>query len=315
MSDPEPVVPSTVRRTSQPRQHLAHRRHPLAPVARRAVRAVRERQAAGKRTRDRGREPLGVGDRDTRVVDIPEPRDGRRDDRTADRLVLVELDGVEAVGERRDDVRHDEHVGVLQVADHLFPRPGAEEQGSRPLQSPGRLCAEQVRADEHERAVVTERARRRLAQADVDPVGMGRPEVQRDASGRQVGRPRRGAPVGLGVDRVRDEHDRPGRALAAHELGRADDDLSCDGEQSLLVRRGALALGGRSVGREPVVGHVVQRRPSGALGESHGSGVVDPEQRMPHPERLGRADHRRGEALVGPGVEAPRQPLRGTEGP
>ena len=38
------------RRPRQPRQHLAHRRHPLAPVAGRAVGAVRERPAAGKRT-------------------------------------------------------------------------------------------------------------------------------------------------------------------------------------------------------------------------------------------------------------------------
>ena len=47
------------------------------------------------------------------------------------REVLVDLDRVEAVGERGDDVRHHEHVGVLQVRRDRGVLAGAEEERTR----------------------------------------------------------------------------------------------------------------------------------------------------------------------------------------
>ena len=59
---------------------------------------------------------------------IPEARHRCRDDGTPDSLVFVELDRIEAVGEWRHDVRHDEHVGMLQVRDHLIARSRTQQQ-------------------------------------------------------------------------------------------------------------------------------------------------------------------------------------------
>ena len=127
------------------------------------------------------------------------PATGGRHDRPADGLVLVELDRIEAVGERGHDVRHDEHVGVLQVADHLVAAARAEQQGAREAQQLVVAGGEHIRADQHEgraagpgheRGIRPERARHRQAQPDVDAVAMHGAEIERDRPVRQVARAR-----------------------------------------------------------------------------------------------------------------------------
>jgi len=119
-----------------PAEHLAHRARPLGPVRHRPIGAGREGRPSRHRRRDRGREPRAIRDRDTRIDRIAESRDRGRDHRASHGLVLVQLDRVEAVGERVDDVRHDEHVGVLQVPDHLLAAAGAEQARSGGLEAP-----------------------------------------------------------------------------------------------------------------------------------------------------------------------------------
>ena len=131
-------------------------------------------------------ERLAGRDRDARIVGIPEPGHGGRDDGPPDRLILVQLDRVEAVGERRDDVRHDQHVGMLQVADHLVAGTRAEKDHPRASQSLRRFGSERVRPDQDERSLCTERPGGLLAECDVDPVFVKGPDVDGDRPAGQI---------------------------------------------------------------------------------------------------------------------------------
>ena len=128
---------------------------------------------------------------------------------------LVRLDRVEALGERRDDVGNDDHVGVLKVRRHVVVRSrrraGARSAASKQL---ARLGAERVGPT---RTTLSRRNRARELddELDVEPRLVERPDVDRGRRGRQVVRARLRPPEVVDVDAVRDERDRTDRALAS----------------------------------------------------------------------------------------------------
>ena len=166
--------------------------------------------------------------------------------------------------------------------------------------APRSRCAasrpEQVRADEHQRARVAEGARGGLRR--------GRRRCDRGAGCRGRARPARRA--GRRAGRPRRRYAATSTALGMSVIGRAAPlRRTSSGEHTTTSRAapsrhasscgGALELGRRPVGREPVVGDVVERRPARRSRERRRAGVVDPQQRMracrarPRPRMTARA--------------------------
>src|SRR6478735_512766 len=308
---PPPPRPSGA---CEPVDHGAHGRGALVPTGHGSLRAPRRR----RRLRECGGDRTGeIGCRHhprIRIGGVAEAGDGRRDHGAADRGVFVQLDGVEALGEGRHDVRHDEHLGVLKVADDIVAGARPEEQGPRLAQALRRCVVEGVRSDEDEPPVGAEGARRGLADLEVEAVGVQRADVHGGAR-REVGGARPGGTVRLDVDRVRDECDRP-RAparFAADELWGARDDGARMAEEPRLVVADACDLGGRPLRRRPVVGDVVERRPPGESRDGGAVGIVDPEERMPHPHRRRSALDSARQPLVGAPIDAAGKRLHRTE--
>ena len=234
---------------------------------------------------DRLWEVLGVRQDDSWVLGVPEPGDPGTDHGPVRSAVLVELDRVEAVRERGDDVRHEQDVGVRQVCGDVSvasrgPR-SRTPASSRRRRSAALSGAGPTRTSWPRPA---RRARRASAEVEVDPVTVDGADVERDGSVGQVGGPRAGSPVGVHVHRVRDEGERDGRH------GRPSSRPSSAGEQTTtwsrvpqqpgLVGDQALVLASGVAGVQPVVGDVVERAPAGAGEQSGRRRVVDPEQRV-----------------------------------
>ena len=212
-------------------------------------------------------------------------------------------------------MRHDEHVGVLEVAGNVDRRPGPEEADAGGLESVDVLRLERHRPDEDQVTHPGEGPCCRRAQLDVQAVPVRRADVERDGSSRQVPRTDPLGPVGREVNGVGDERDRAPAALAASERRRADDHLADPFEEHGLGLRAPGRLGRGAVGEEPVVRHVVEGRPAGGLQDRGAVRVVDPQQRGAEPGSAGGSHRGRCQPLVDAVVEASREPLRRLEEP
>ncbi len=205
---------------------------------------------------------------------------------------------------------------MLQVADHRVARARAEQSRARRLQPRSLVGRQEVRADEHQRSGRAERSRGRLAEVDVDAVGVHRAEVERDRAVGQVRRARRGAAVGIDVDGVGDErHGRgsrpcgvPVRASTRPPRGR----VRAAAPRS--PRPGRSSLGDRSAeSQSSVMSYSVGQPERSASVAAPGSLIQSSGCRMP--ERAGGAHHGPRQALVGAPVESAGQPLHRSHRP
>ena len=187
----------------------------------------------------------------------------------ADREALVGLDRVEALGERRDHVRHDHHVGVLEVGGDLG-RTGACRPAPRWVAGAGgRGWSSESESGPTSTTVSSGSVGgQALDEVDVDAVLVQGADVDRHVAGGQVGGARSGSQEVVGVDRVGDHHEvvahgAPGRG----EPRRAHHDRVAAARTAASRRSSGRAAGPGVVGLGPVVGDVVERRPARLRGQ------------------------------------------------
>ena len=229
-------------------------------------------------------------DRYVGKIELPEAGHRRADHGPGGGEVLVDLDGVEAVGELGDDVRHHEHVGVLEVRRDRGVLAGAE-QDSAGAGEPGLVGGVQGHGTDQDEGRRPEQAGgQRGTEVHVEPVAVQRADVEDHRTGRQVVGPWRVGQVGVDVHGVRDQRHplRPPRGLGLQQPGRADDHLAAVVEEVALALDEPVVLARRAVGQQPVVGDVVERGPAGPAQEVGGQGVVEPQRGPGHAHLPGR---------------------------
>ncbi len=178
-------------------EHAAHLGNPLAPgrhrgVYRRQGRVGRVLPVEAREDRqDRGRKVGRGGDGEARHTGVREASDRGGDDRPRRSCVFVALDGVETVGERRDDMRDEQHIGVAQVVGDGLGRPRPEQQHAGGAERCGVGRREWCRPHAHDGGPTSECASGGRQDAEVHPVGVNRPDVEGGAPGRQVSGPAR----------------------------------------------------------------------------------------------------------------------------
>ncbi len=115
------------------------------------------------------------------------------------------------------------------------------------------------------------------------------------------------------VDAVRDQVDRAGPPPRTGEVGGADHHGVAPGHEQGVVGPEPLEAARCEGGEQPVVGHVVNDRPSRRHAEARVGGVVDPQQRIDEPKAVRSSRHLTSEHAVGSRSERTGEPLARTQ--
>ena len=190
----------------------------------------------------------------------------RADGGTPGGEALIRLDRVEAFGERGHHMRHDHHVGMLQVGGDVLIEARPEEMHVGERTEHLLIVAGQAgRTDQHDLQM-----RKATSQVDnqigVEPLALDAADVHCSRTGGQVVGSRARPLKVVGVDCIRNQCHRSRATSVVGQLRRTHHDRAGSGEKSSFAIETPRLLAPRNLLPGPVIGDVIQHRPRDIFG-------------------------------------------------